>query len=77
MIFGTFCIAMTVHAFFMYPETARKTLEEVDALFDSNVPAWRSAKATGGFEEKLEAAQRADGFKNGADGLETTHAETA
>jgi hypothetical protein len=73
MIFGTFCIAMTVHAFFTYPETARKTLEEVDVLFDSNVPAWRSAKATGGFEEKIEAAQR----KGDVDGRETTHAETA
>lgn len=73
MIFGTFCIVMTIHAFFTYPETARKTLEEVEAMFDRNVPAWRSSKATGGFDEKIEAAQR----KKGDVGGETTHAETA
>ncbi|RKL33036.1 High-affinity glucose transporter [Fusarium oxysporum] len=58
MIFGTFCIAMTFHAFFTYPETARKTLEEVDVLFESNVPAWRSAKASGGFDEKVQEAKQ-------------------
>lgn len=35
---------MTVHIFFTYPETSRKSLEEIDVLFDSDVPPWRSAK---------------------------------
>lgn len=72
MIFGTFCVVMTVHAFFTYPETARKTLEEVETMFDRNVPAWQSSKATG-FDEKIEATQRMKGDVGG----ETTHAETA
>jgi hypothetical protein len=77
MIFGTFCIAMTFHAFFTYPETARKTLEEVEAIFDSNVPAWRSAKASGGFGYRVEEAKRTGGLKGEVDERETTHAETA
>ncbi|KAF5023403.1 hypothetical protein F66182_4560 [Fusarium sp. NRRL 66182] len=52
IIFGTFCIAMTFHVLFTYPETARKTLEEVDVIFESSIPAWRSAKASGGFGDK-------------------------
>jgi hypothetical protein len=77
MIFGTFCIAMTFHAFFTYPETARKTLEEVDVLFESNVPAWRSAKASGGFDEKVQEAKRTGGLKGELEEREATHAETA
>lgn len=41
--FGVFCTVMSVHVFFTYPETAQRTLEEVDALFDSNIHPWRSA----------------------------------
>lgn len=63
MIFGTFCIAMSLHAFLTYPETARKSLEEIDQLFDQNVPAWRSAKA-GTFEDKVAAVRRTDVLKN-------------
>lgn len=53
MIFGTFCVVMTVHAFFMYPETAKKSLEEIDVLFDQNIPAWHSSKAGQTFEDKV------------------------
>ncbi|CAI6089528.1 unnamed protein product [Clonostachys chloroleuca] len=42
MIFGTFCIAMTFHIFFTYPETSKKSLEEIDRVFDENLPAWRT-----------------------------------
>ncbi|RSL97329.1 hypothetical protein CDV31_013094 [Fusarium ambrosium] len=78
MIFGTFCIAMTFHAFFCYPETSRKTLEEVDLLFDGNVPAWRSTVASGGFDKKVEEAKRTGALKGGdGDEEKTAHAETA
>lgn len=78
MIFGTFCIAMTFHAFFTYPETSRKTLEEVDRLFDSNIPAWRSASAGGTFKEKVEEARRTGGLKGVEDDEETAaQVETA
>ncbi|EPQ31450.1 uncharacterized protein PFL1_00785 [Pseudozyma flocculosa PF-1] len=42
LIFGVFCFAMTVHVFFAFPETAKKSLEEVDEIFNSGVPAWRT-----------------------------------
>ncbi|KXH31610.1 hypothetical protein CSAL01_04607 [Colletotrichum salicis] len=69
MIFGTFCAAMTVHIFFTYPETSGKTLEEIDELFDSNIPAWRTGSAGVRFEDRVAAA----GGKK--EGLNTSHAE--
>lgn len=68
MIFGTFCFCITVWAFFLYPETSRKSLEEVDEMFTANVPAWRSTNAVktldtraaelalGGLQEKEDSA---------------------
>ena len=51
---------MTVHIFFTYPETARKTLEEVDLVFDSKIPPWKTSKVQ---ERALEArAQNIDKF---------------
>lgn len=58
MIFGTFCAVMTVHIFFLYPETSGKTLEEIDELFDSNIPAWRSRNAGANLEDKVEDVKR-------------------
>lgn len=60
IIFGVFCTVMTFHIFFTYPETARKTLEEIDAVFDSNIPPWKSSKVQ---ENALEA--RAHGISKG------------
>lgn len=34
IIFGVFNLAMTIHVFFGFPETAGKTLEEVEAMFE-------------------------------------------
>lgn len=62
MIFGTFCIAMVFHIYFMYPETVKKSLEEIDTLFESDIPAWRSAKAVGTFEEKVARAKEVGGL---------------
>ncbi|KAL1961203.1 hypothetical protein VTO42DRAFT_3148 [Malbranchea cinnamomea] len=49
VLFAVFCFAMLVHVFFMFPETAGKTLEEVEFLFtDPNgipyigTPAWKT-----------------------------------
>jgi MFS family permease len=33
VLFGVFCTAMLIHVFFLFPETAGKTLEEVEAMF--------------------------------------------
>jgi hypothetical protein len=42
LIFGVFSFAMAVHAFFLFPETAGKTLEEVEAMFLDKTPAWKT-----------------------------------
>ncbi|KAF8957296.1 hypothetical protein BGZ46_002216 [Entomortierella lignicola] len=41
-IFGGFCVAMTIHVFLMFPETKGRTLEEMEELFGSDVPAWKT-----------------------------------
>lgn len=60
IIFAVFCGAMAIHVFLMFPETQGRTLEEIDLMWKSGVPAWKSRKwrpstATGGddsFDEK-------------------------
>ncbi|KAB2102990.1 High-affinity glucose transporter [Alternaria gaisen] len=42
IIFGVFCFAMAVHTFFLFPETAGKTLEDVEEMFMTGVPAWKT-----------------------------------
>jgi len=42
MIFGTFNGLALIHMFLTAPETKGRTLEEMDEVFDSGIPAWRS-----------------------------------
>ncbi|KAF9354769.1 hypothetical protein BGX26_007393 [Mortierella sp. AD094] len=57
-IFGGFCIAMTIHVFLMFPETKGRTLEEMEELFNSDVPAWKtSALPTSKLEHDIEVIQ--------------------
>nr|POF18023.1 high-affinity glucose transporter [Quercus suber] len=49
LIFGIFCLAMTIHVFFLFPETAGKTLEDTAFMFEDprgirylGTPAWRT-----------------------------------
>jgi hypothetical protein len=53
IIFGVFCIAMTIHVFFLFPETAGKPLEEVNEMFEDpngiryiGTPAWKTKNFT-------------------------------
>ncbi|KAI0842706.1 general substrate transporter [Hypoxylon sp. FL0890] len=51
VLFAVFCFAMFWHTFFLFPETANKTLEEVEDIFENNnpgsikyigTPAWKT-----------------------------------
>jgi len=42
MIFAAFNGAAFIHMFLTAPETKGKTLEEMDEVFDSGLPAWKS-----------------------------------
>ena len=58
IIFGVFCFAMSIHIFFTYPETHGKTLEEIDVLFDANIPPWKSNQVKSSFAEKVDTHAR-------------------
>lgn len=72
IIFGVFCLAMTIHIFFTYPETSGRTLEEIDLVFDTEIPPWKSGSlATNTFEERLEQVkQKKEGQAPAASELE-------
>ncbi|KAK4184152.1 general substrate transporter [Podospora australis] len=38
VLFATFCAAMFLHVYFMFPETANKPLEEIEEMFDDTKP---------------------------------------
>jgi Sugar (and other) transporter len=56
IIFGVFNVAMFIHVFFAFPETAGRPLEEVNELFDRHIPAWK----TGNTWSKIVRAEKGD-----------------
>ena len=51
ILFGVFLLAMTVHVFFLFPETAMKSLEDTREMFEDpngipgiGTPAWKTKK---------------------------------
>lgn len=48
---------MTFHVYFLYPETAQRSLEEVDHMFDSNVKAWESVNMQFPVQERVEKTE--------------------
>ncbi|OJD38807.1 sugar transporter [Diplodia corticola] len=72
IIFGVFCFVGTIHVFFSFPETAGKTLEEIDAVFEPGVKAWKTGNMKSNFSEKVAAVQ-----SKGLDANELVHSESA
>lgn len=72
IIFGVFCIVMTVHVFLCYPETAQKSLEEIDELFHGDIPAWKTAHGVKTFEQRVHDIKEHGELKAGA--LHASHA---
>jgi MFS family permease len=54
MIFATFNALALIHIFLAAPETKGHTLEEMEDVFNSGVPAWRTSGATTSRLEKLQ-----------------------
>ncbi|KAE8415176.1 general substrate transporter [Aspergillus pseudocaelatus] len=74
IIFGVFCTVMTFHVFFLYPETARRSLEEIDIMFESNVKPWQSSKVQDKFGEEIARRQHSVSEEKAAD---ASHQEVA
>ncbi|KKY24921.1 putative sugar transporter [Phaeomoniella chlamydospora] len=70
IIFGVFCFVMTIHVWFMYPETQGRTLEEIDLVFETKgVPAWRSGGiGVHDFEERVQRAKALHDGSRSVDG---------
>lgn len=45
---------MAFQIFFTYPETARRSLEEIDIVFDTDVKPWRTSQIKDLFEEEIQ-----------------------
>ncbi|KAJ5568061.1 hypothetical protein N7450_010547 [Penicillium hetheringtonii] len=84
LIFGVFLVAMFIHVFFMFPETAGKTLEETEAIFEDpngipyiGTPAWKTKHD----HKRTAAAEQGDvevlGDKLMGNKSAAVHAETA
>ncbi|KAK3316596.1 general substrate transporter [Apodospora peruviana] len=67
-IFGAFNAAAFVHMILMAPETKGYTLEEMDEVFDSGLPAWKRYKKASRLEE-LEREIEAGNLKVSVPGL--------
>ena len=64
--------AAAIHMFFAAHETKRRTLEEMDDIFDSGLPPWKTSKMTSSRLEQL-AEEIAKGDKGRE--VETEHVE--
>lgn len=58
IIFGVLCFAAAIQAFVSYPETAGKTIEEIEMLFSKGAPwAWMTKPGQSMLDEKIEQAK--------------------
>jgi len=56
LIFGVLCMAAAVQAFFTYPETCGKTLEEIEVLFSKEGPhAWLTKPGDSRLDTEIQA----------------------
>jgi hypothetical protein len=56
IIFGVLCLGAAVQAFFTYPETCGKTIEEIELLFSKDGPrAWKTKPGGSRLDAEIEA----------------------
>lgn len=78
LIFGIFCACMLVHVAIAFPETAGKTLEETEAMFEDpsgprymGTPAWKTRVQT----SSMSRIERGEVPAGKLEALEVEHAE--
>lgn len=60
IIFGTLCFGASIQAYFTYPETARKSLEEIERLFSKSGPKpWKTRPGDSLLDQKVAEVQEA------------------
>ena len=60
IIFGTLCFGASIQAFLTYPETAQKSLEEIELLFSKGGPKpWNTRPGDSRLDQKVAAVQEA------------------
>lgn len=62
--------------FFLYPETSNRSLEDIDAMFDANVKAWKSAEFKDKFREIQQDKERQESVSE-EKAVEASHQEMA
>lgn len=81
IVFGVFCVAMFIHVFFMFPETAGKPLEEVIEIFDDSTPgsikyigtpAWKTR-----VNRNIAALERGEGLEDKMGEMARHHEEAS
>jgi hypothetical protein len=75
MIFGTFNAVAFIHMFLTAPETKGRTLEEMDIVFDSGIPAWKAGQVQGRFDQ-IKADIEAGNIKVATGRAESIEAES-
>lgn len=76
IIFGVFCTVMTFHVFFFYPETARRSLEDIDLMFETDMKPWKTHQIHDRFGEEIERHKHKD-MVDQEKGVVSTHDEMA
>ncbi|KAK1833921.1 general substrate transporter [Podospora conica] len=80
VLFAVFCGVMGVHVWCMFPETANKTLEEVERIFDGEgegavkyigIPAWRTKNTRRLALESESQEEKTEGPTGVSSGVET------
>ena len=71
IIFGILCVAAAVQAFFTYPETCGKSLEEIETMFRKGGPKpWRTKPGGSLLDQKVldwQSNRKEDGIAAGTE----------
>ncbi|KAH6644757.1 high affinity glucose transporter [Boeremia exigua] len=79
LIFAIFCAAMAIHTFFLFPETAGKSLEDIEEMFMEGIPAWKTKVDFGNSrraEQGIIDPEKIGGFDHSSVKMEKVDAET-